>query len=140
LQGKALQCRAVARLAKPSHLKVQILPRNFLNMKRFLPTLILIPLLAGCMVEGRDAATGERIWGPLSQADAATRPTVNPDTGSTVIVKTTGDVDEARVKEIVDAASPYIPSPYREILVAGVTLAGVFAAQRRRPKSVVVKQ
>jgi hypothetical protein len=94
--------------------------------------LILIVTLCGCMVEGRDATTGERIWGPLSGADAATRPTTNPATGNAVVVVPAKEVDYDKVADAAREGADYLPSPYRELVIAGLTLGGVWIGQRRR--------
>lgn len=114
-------------------------------MKRLLPTLILIPLLCGCMVEGRDAGTGQLIWGPIPQAEAATRPTTNPATGNAIVPVPTKDVDYDKVAAAAREGADYLPSPYRELIIAGLTLGGVWVGQkRRRPApstaTVVVKE
>lgn len=95
-------------------------------------------LFVGCMVQPKDAITGESVGGPVSVPGAAI-PTQNPATGNPVVVVPTKDVDYARVGELAATAASAaasksgIPSPWGDVLGAAVT-AGFYELARSREK------
>lgn len=97
-------------------------------MKRYIPLILILPLVCGCMVSGYDATTGERIWGPLSQADAATRPTTNPATGNPVVVVADKKMDaEAAWWIAYDAAQKAAGAsgPWGEVIAGAAAFGGL---------------
>lgn len=117
-------------------------------MKRFLPLVVALALagLAGCLMQPKDARTGEPLGPPVSVATAPDGTLVDRDTGKAlpatspagnpVVLASTAQVDYGRIADIVQRqvapiATAVTPPPYQG-LTGALIAAAVYELNRRR--------
>lgn len=117
---------------------------------------VLAALVVGCMVQPRDAATGQAVGPPLSLATAPDGSTVaratgrpvpasNPATGGPVVLVPTAQVDYDRIadavgKQLAPALAAATPPPYQPLTqaVTGLVVAGLYELSRKREQKALV--
>lgn len=96
-------------------------------MTRIALAILFALTLSGCMVEGYDARTGQRVTEPLTRAQAATRPTTQG--GGSIVYVNTRQLDAESAwwitKDVVEKYAP-LAGPYGELIggVVGAAMAG----------------